>query len=145
GYLIDIAAVWARAAAENRRAAAAQQRAPHPGLEIRCALIEASIRALAGNLPPGLPALLVRYGVWTGRQALTYVRQMPDDEQRAAALTALAPHLPETERSAVLRDALEAARAIDREDYRAEALGALAPHLPEALLPDALAAARAIN
>ncbi|MDW8373907.1 MAG: AAA family ATPase [Planctomycetota bacterium] len=145
GYLSDIAAVWARAAAENRQTAAVQQRALHLGLEIRCALIEASIRALAGNLPPGLPALLVLYGVWTGRQALTYVRQMPDDEQRAAAMTALAPHLPETERSAVLRDALEAARAIGDAEDRAKALAALAPHLPPELLRDALAAARAIG
>jgi len=58
---------------------------------------------------------------------------------------ALAPHLPETERGAVLSEALDAARPVDDPDYRAEALGALAPHLPEGLLSEALDAARPVD
>jgi hypothetical protein len=60
-------------------------------------------------------------------------------------LADFAPHLPETERRAVLRDALEAARAISDDSARADALAALAPHLPEALLRDALETVRAIS
>ena len=47
----------------------------------------------------------------------------------AAALTGLAPYLPETERVEVLREALAAARAIEGESWRAEALAGLASHL----------------
>ena len=44
-------------------------------------------------------------------------------------LAKLAPRLPETEREAVLRDALAAARAISADGQRANALAKLAPHL----------------
>ena len=64
-------------------------------------------------------------------------------------MTALAPHLPETERQTALRDALAAASAISSEissdSSRARALTALAPHLPETLLRNALAAVSAIS
>jgi len=51
----------------------------------------------------------------------------------------------ETERHAVLRDALEATRAISDDSARARALADFAPDLPETLLRDALEAARAIS
>ncbi|WP_172812333.1 AAA family ATPase [Chloroflexus islandicus] len=139
GYLSDIAAVWQRAAAENRLAAEAHQPkpTPHLGLEIRCALIESTIRALVYNLPPNLPKLLVQHGIWSVTQAMSYVRQMLDGHQQATTLRTLAPHLS----LELLHDALVAARKIKEELFRADALAALAPHLPKGLLPDALTAA----
>jgi hypothetical protein len=141
GYLGDVQAFWQRAAAENRRAAKENQPAPHLGAEIRCALIEASLHSLAANLPPELPALLVQHGLWTPRQALTYVCQNPDERNRAEALKKLLPSLsPE-----LLPEALDIAREIGYEKYRANALTALAERLPSELLPEALAAAREIE
>ncbi|MCS6969633.1 MAG: hypothetical protein NZ552_01265, partial [Planctomycetes bacterium] len=141
GYLGDVQAVWRRAEAEDHRAAEAGQSAPLLGLEIRCALIEASAHSLAGNLLPALPALLVRHGHWTPRQALAHARQMLDEGRRAGALANLAPQLPPD----LLPEALAAAREIKSELYRARALAALAAHLPPELLPEALAAAREIR
>ena len=53
----------------------------------------------------------------TGRQtalrdALAAASAISDDSSRVHALTALAPHLPQTERQTALRDALAAASAI---------------------------------
>ncbi|MFC1465135.1 MAG: hypothetical protein ACFLMY_09825 [Candidatus Brachytrichaceae bacterium NZ_4S206] len=145
GYLSDVQAVWRRAVQEDRQVTAGNAPAPWLGLEVRCALIEASIRSLAANLPPELPALLVRHGHWTPRQALVHVRQMPDEWRRAAALTQMLPHLPEE----LLAEALAVAREITDEEWRAVALGALAARLSEPLrseaLSEALAAARKIK
>jgi hypothetical protein len=52
-----------------------------------------------------------------------------DEEWRARALAALAPHLPTEQQPAVYADALAAARTIADEEWRARALAALAPHL----------------
>ena len=50
---------------------------------------------------------------------------MSDDEDRAGALSELAPHLP----TDLLGPALQAAREISDDEDRAQALGALAPRL----------------
>ncbi|MGH8066267.1 MAG: hypothetical protein ACRERE_13740, partial [Candidatus Entotheonellia bacterium] len=73
----------------------------------------------------------------------------PFDDPRA--LVNLSPHLPEPRRIEVLRQALEAVQEIyqSRDDdwdasHRGSALLRLVPKLPEALLPEALEAAREI-
>ena len=128
-FLHDVARAWAARACADREKAARGEEAPYLGQEVRCALVEASLHSLAGNLPPELVAQLVRGGLWQPRQALTYARQMPDEGQRARALAALAPRLPPERLS--------------------EALAALAPRLPperqEQALHEALAAAREIR
>ncbi len=144
GYLSDVRAVWERAIRVNE-AGLAQGQHPLPalGLEIRCALIEASVHSLAARLPAQLPALLVEDDLWTPAQALAHLRQMPDEEKRANALAALVPMLARKAPEA-LPDALQAARSIRDADDRARALAALAPHLPPDLLAEALQAARSI-
>ncbi|OAN45148.1 hypothetical protein A6A03_15645 [Chloroflexus islandicus] len=74
-------------------------------------------------------------------EALTTATAIRVEDERAEALAALGPHLPEP----LLADALTAAKAITNEGPRAAALAALAPHLPEPLLADALAAAQVIR
>ncbi|MCZ8161474.1 MAG: apoptotic protease-activating factor, partial [Microcystis sp. LE19-196.1B] len=73
-------------------------------------------------------------------EALEIARGIGDEDNRALALTDLAPHLPEI----LLPEALEVARGIRDESDRATALTWLAPYLPESLLPKALAVARDI-
>ena len=142
GYLGDVRACWERAAAEDGRAAARGDAAAHLGDEIRCALIEASIRSLAANLPPELVAALVRHHQWTPRQALAYIRQNPDKWTRVETLEKLLPFL---ERPEHLAEALAAAREIQEAYPRAHVLAALAERLPAEHLPTALAAAREIQ
>lgn len=84
---------------ENQAACAHGAPAPCLGVELRCALIEASIHSLAGNLLPKLLAALVKEAVWTPAQGLSYARQIADPRGRAAALAALALHLAELERA----------------------------------------------
>ena len=74
------------------------------------------------------------------RRDLNQLAQIRNEDDRARALTRLAPHLPE-----VLPETLEIARAIEDEDDRVRALTALAPHLPVSLLPEALKIARGIE
>ena len=60
---------------------------------------------------------------------------------RARALSALAPHLPEVLKAPVVTEALAAAREIKHESSRVHALSELAPHLPELLRPQILSEA----
>ncbi|MFN7908865.1 MAG: NB-ARC domain-containing protein [Microcystis sp.] len=73
------------------------------------------------------------------RRDLNQLAQIRNEDDRARALTRLAPHLPE-----VLPETLEIARAIEDEDDRVRALTALAPHLPESVIHEALEVYRAI-
>jgi HAD domain in Swiss Army Knife RNA repair proteins len=85
-----------------------------------------------------------RAGISALRDGLEAARSF--DFVRACALATLLPRLPEPERRAALRRALEIARAISHVGSRTYALAALALHLPEterqAVLRDALEVAR---
>jgi hypothetical protein len=61
------------------------------------------------------------------------------------SLVVAAPYLPESSQATAWKEALLALPTIARQDLRGRAIAALAPHLPEALLPEALAVARAIH
>jgi hypothetical protein len=76
---------------------------------------------------------------------VTAARAIGPEWARANALSGLAPHLGELERSRALAEAVTAARAIGDEEDRANALSGLAPHLGPDLLAEALGAARAIG
>ncbi len=69
---------------------------------------------------------------------------LPDAEQRAGALAALAPQLTSERRRQVLERALEATLALPDAGQRAKALAALAPQLTGELLERALEATLAL-
>jgi len=144
GFLNDLARAWRRAEEDGARAQSTQERSRAIGWQCRYALIVASIKSLAGNIPPALLAALVDRGVWIPIQGVAYARQIQDEGQRAWALAGLAPYLPAPLQETVLYEALGATRAIADEDRRAWALAGLAPYLPESLLPEALVVARAM-
>ena len=174
-FLHDVVRAWRACAAADMKAASAGEPAPYLGGEILCALVEASIHSLAGNIHPDLLAALVEKRVWTQPQGLAYVRQISHPKQRAKALTALASQLTEldclqealatakemeeelacAEALATIalqlaklgypQEALAAAREIKDEWHRAQALAALAQFLLPELLPEALAATREIK
>lgn len=127
GFLSDLGRVWAHVEEDNQKHLTGRQSLPCLGMEIRCALIQASLRSLSANLPPELIEALVKAQQWHARRALAYIHNTPDDFTRASALAALAPHLPPN----LLEQALQAAQTIADPDARASALTDLAPHLPK--------------
>ncbi len=87
--------------------------------------------ALAPRLPP--PLL---------RAAVSVARSVPDPATRAGALTALLPAVPELERPAPVRRAVQAVKAIKDISVKIAALEKLRPYLTEAEWSDALRALR---
>jgi hypothetical protein len=140
-FLHDVARAWEACVKANREATARGEPALWLGGEIRCALMEASLHSLAGNIPPALLVALVQQKVWTPVQGLAYARQMPNPQQRAEALSALVPYLPPD----LLPAAFAAIQDIEDEFARARALRALAPHLPPDLILAAFAAVQDIE
>lgn len=118
------------------------------------------------NRVQALTELVARFGqsneIRNG--VLAASRDIQEEEWRAAALTGIAPHLPESERRAVVAEALSAARAIDFEQrfdwidkiplppaayVRGAAIAELVPLLSEEDAPrvatEAMSAAIAVN
>ncbi len=142
-YLNDLQEAWAVAEGMNTEAVMHDQVVPFCGFEVRCALAIASLHSLSNNIPPMLLTALVTNGLWELSEALSIVRQSPDARTKMEALSALAPHLPQT----LVREALTVARDLRDEYDRAQAMIALVPHLPAgervSLVREALENARA--
>jgi hypothetical protein len=124
----------------------AQQRSDI-GLEIRYALITASIASLAASIPAELVLALVSGGQWTAGQGFRHARRVPDAATRAQTLTDLIAHCQEGQDATpgpaagaepdplpqladMLAEALAAARATDSPAARADVLTSLAARVP---------------
>ena len=121
----DISQVWLQTEQAGADAQTIRERGTAIGMQCRCALISASINSLASKIPPELPAVLVKEGIWLPEQAFAWVLRMPEASQRSVALVALAPRLPER----LLSDAIDVANAIGP--------ASLPAYLPEASWQDA--------
>ncbi len=141
GYTADVARAWRIAEQDLRRAASNPSRGVALGRQCRYALVTASLSSRATNVPSTLLAAFVANGVYSLTQALMYVRQVADADQRAAAIQAIAPLL---EGSQHLRDALATVRMIGDQIIRAGALESIAPQLDEDSLQEALEVAIAM-
>ncbi len=82
GFLADTAVAWAAADASFDIA-----------LQVRYALVSASVHSMSSSLPPSLLGVLLDQGIWTSGQALRSIEQITDEEGRATALSILAPRL----------------------------------------------------
>ncbi len=122
GYLADVNRAWRL----SETAFAKHHASIEIGRQCRYALITASLNSLAKNIQPALLIALVKKGVWTLLQGLTYARQIPNSEQRAESLAGLAPLLVKANYP---QEALAVASEIKTARYRVEALTALAPLL----------------
>jgi hypothetical protein len=145
GFASDVRNVWQRL--KNEAAGDPDRlKAPRVGLggQIRCMLCLSSIRSIGMNVLPALLVDSVRYRVLSAKQAV-YLAKLGQPEQQVGALIALTRWLPDTQRLAVLHDAVAAACSIGNEWQRAEALAAVAELLSPELLADAFAAARTIG
>ena len=71
GYLADLALARADSAADTDRCLSSGRPAPSLGMEIRYALLAASVASLANKVPTELLGQLIRAGVWSSAAALT--------------------------------------------------------------------------
>ena len=104
---------------------------------MRYALILTSVNSYASSVPAALLVALMRGGLWTAPQAVTYARRVPDTEERQNLLTALLPLLPEPLLSEVAVEAFNAARQLRAEGGTRKVISTLDPEL---VIPDELAA-----
>ncbi len=111
-------------------------------LQIRYALMTASLNSLAGNLPPRFLAACVANEIWPLAQGLAYARQIPVPGQRAVTLSRLAQHFTEPLKTEIFQEALTAIQQIEEEENRSKALLELVPVLPGTLLPQTLTLAQ---
>lgn len=114
GFLNEVNRAWGRAKASKDIA-----------MLIKCALCLSSVRTLSANISPDLLVLAVRHSQITPLQALILAKGMPQEEQRAKALIALAPHLP----SELESELLNSVGSIKDEWYRTRIFRELIPHL----------------
>lgn len=102
------------------------------------ALVNSSLRSIAGDIPAVMLAALVKQGVWAPEQALAYARQVVVPAHRAAALAELTAYFHGKLHEAVLREALETALAVNLRIYP-KALAAIVPLVTEAIVRETLA------
>jgi hypothetical protein len=129
-YLNDVANAWHLVAADVRRRLDEGRPAPQVSLELRYALLSASVSSMAANVPPALLVELCRGGRIGNAEALAYARRGPDSLSRVEALLALTELLEPRMLLEVLREALVSCRAIEDEQLRTGALALLATRVP---------------
>lgn len=135
GYLADVELVWRQAES---------QAGWNVDRQVRCALVESSVRSLAGTVSPDLLAQLVETGLWKPARAFVYIQHMVDGREQAEALARLARFLGE-----LVPKALEVARGLPEkyglESPRARALIGLAPYLSGDMYKQLLVAVEEIS
>ena len=116
GYLRDVG--WARSSAQRM------------SLQLRYALIEASIASLSVTPPSALIGELIAKGLWTTEYAFGLIERMTDELRQARALACIASSLP----IELHARALSVAISCREEKNRAAALEAVIPVLSGDLL-----------
>ena len=109
GYLSDISRAWQLA---RQIPNGNHDLALGLPLEVRYALITASLHSLAGRIPPQLIVAAVERGAWPAVQALSVSRHITDVRHRAEALIGLVPYLPPHSVGEVKTEALSSLRLI---------------------------------
>jgi len=118
GFLEDVQKAWAYAEEEGVKEASSNRPVSTLSKQIACALCTASLRSLGENMPPALPALLVKLKEWSPHTALFYVAQIDDPVARLRARLALlhwSEHQPlfaAQQKNNLVDDALDDLRAI---------------------------------
>lgn len=91
-------------------------------LEVRYALVLASLNSYAAAVPLSLAVELARGGIWTTAQAVAYARRIAKPGERRQALSALLPILPDPLRSQIAAEAYSAAMQARADDTYARLL-----------------------
>ncbi|NMO53706.1 hypothetical protein HH310_21280 [Actinoplanes sp. TBRC 11911] len=122
----------ATGAAEQRSRAELSAGRPASELdrELQYALSAASVRNLSANVSVRLLTTLLRRGLLSADDALSFVRQVPDPRERAEGLTTLLAVLDPDDAEDVAGEALAAVSVVPDPFWRVGELGRLVPHLP---------------
>ena len=119
---------------------------PGIGLEIRYALVSASISNITASLPPRLIAALVDDGHWTAGEGLKHARLLPAAEAKARALADLLAWLNRAQRAGAGSGAPAAlVSAVATAPGAGPGPAAEPPHRAAEIAAEAVAAARAID
>ena len=143
-YLYDLARARSDAVSATGQFITRGQAAVSLGVEVRYALMAASIASYTANISTDLLRQLVRTGVWSSQRGLDHARRITDPGRQVDALLAVRGKVSDEEQPALLAQALTAATAIPYDYARGQALAEVGPHLPPDLLAQALTAASAI-
>ncbi len=144
GYALDVERAWAQAERSAAGSATGSDGDQVPtgqralSLELRYALMAASVNSVAGNVSAELLAMLVDTGQFSTAQGWDLARQVTDARPRAEALTTLADRLAGPERDTALREALAAVGAVPDGYWQAGELVRLIGVLPAAYHADVL-------
>jgi hypothetical protein len=130
-YLNNVRLAWRLAERTTDDAISRGEPAPEVALEIRYALSVGSIVSIAASIPVPLLIALVKRGHWLPPQAVAYAQAIPDPRDRTRALIGLSKFLDETQRAAVIAQALELSRAVGSPYLRSQTLANLAAYLPD--------------
>jgi hypothetical protein len=125
-YAFDVERAWARAEQWTARPTMAHEQRSI-ALELRYAVIAASVNSVAGNVPADLLLLLIDDGQASTAQALELALEITDARRRAEAITALVPRLTGESRQKALRAALASVQLIPDGYWRAGELLRLLP------------------
>jgi transcriptional regulator with XRE-family HTH domain len=106
-YLADVERAWRLA----DQAGTSSETAYAVGLQVRYALIVASVNSRAKNIPPDLLIALIKQGIWPPIQGLTYVLRVPDIRLRIEILAKLSLQLVE---QGAIKEVLVIAEALHR-------------------------------
>lgn len=94
GFLMDIGRAWQVLQIENHRKIEEVSQSGELSSEILCVFFMCTVGSLAANFPPSLVVALIHYQVWTPRQALEYVAQMPSNSTQSYALARMIRLVP---------------------------------------------------
>jgi hypothetical protein len=134
-YDADLRLAWDRAKASTNQSLAEDRAAAAVGLEIRYALMSASLSSLSAKIPPPLITALVDDGQWTASLGVRHARMLPSAEASARTLVDLLARTGRTPGDATdaadfAGEALAAAQAVGDPFARATILAAMAAHPP---------------
>lgn len=115
GFLEDLAS------ASNRTANAPDDECAKL-LDVRYALIRASISSVAQSVPPTLVDLACKHDIWTTTRALTFAGMIPDPTRRFRTLLLLSQRVEGGEQTRALWAAFDAAKRMSQDYERIDAL-----------------------
>jgi hypothetical protein len=128
GYLDDINLAWKLTEYDNYHLDK-QDRVAFIGLQVRYALIQASIRNLAMKIPPVLLGVAVAQCLVSPSLGLTYALQMTNVDTKVKALTEIVPHLTEAMQQRAIREVMTLLDRIEEPSIRLKALIVIIPSL----------------
>lgn len=144
-YASDVETAWRAADATLRRQPSRRSTGSAVALQIRYALIAASLRSIAARVPPALVVALVEHGVWSPAQALSYAKQVPEPQRQSEILSCVMPYLS----GKLQAQAITISQELIYPRWRALTLTALAEHIDirhrTHVLEDAIAAIEVIH